>query len=317
MPHEASISVSAGSLRLFRVAGISVWVHWSWLLIAYLELQFRANYYQSPVWNVVEYVTLFAIVLLHEFGHVLACRQVGGQANEIVLWPLGGIAFVSPPPRPGAVLWSIAAGPLVNVALVPLTFGAVVLSGLLRWDEINFDLHRYLVVVFILNLMLLAFNMLPIYPLDGGQILQALLWFWIGRARSLLVVSVVGMVAGAAALVLAIVIRDWWIAILAAFVALRSWAGFQQARMMAQVLGASRRADAACPACGFEPPVGPFWLCSHCQQRFDTFSHQATCPGCGRQFPVTSCPRCGQAQPIAAWYDRATAAPVDGEQDGA
>ena len=51
----------------------------------------------APAW------TLFAIVLLHEFGHALACRQVGGKANQIVLWPLGGIAYVKPPPRPGAV----------------------------------------------------------------------------------------------------------------------------------------------------------------------------------------------------------------------
>ena len=58
--------------------------------------------------------------MMHEFGHALACRQVGGQANRIVLWPLGGIAFVSPPPRAGAMLWSIAAGPLVNLLLAPI-----------------------------------------------------------------------------------------------------------------------------------------------------------------------------------------------------
>ena len=59
-------------------------------------------------------------MLLHEFGHALACRQTGGHADTIVLGPLGGIAFVQPPPRPGAYLWSLAAGPLVNVILFPL-----------------------------------------------------------------------------------------------------------------------------------------------------------------------------------------------------
>src|SRR5213078_4291206 len=67
---------------------------------------------------------LFAIVLLHEFGHALACRQVGGRADRILLWPLGGVAFVDPPPRAGAMLWSIVAGPLVNVLLAPVTIGA-------------------------------------------------------------------------------------------------------------------------------------------------------------------------------------------------
>src|SRR5438874_1008064 len=114
---------SKGCFPLVRVAGITVLVHWSWLLVAAFEMTVRTREYQSRVWNVAEYLTLFGIVLLHEFGHAFACRQVGGQADRILLWPLGGIAYVNPPPRPGAVLWSIAAGPLVNVALVPITFG--------------------------------------------------------------------------------------------------------------------------------------------------------------------------------------------------
>src|SRR5437870_891504 len=106
-----------GAFRLFRFAGIDVFIHWSWFIVALIELQTRKNLYSSPAWNVAEYLSLFAIVLLHEFGHSLACRQVGGTSNQIVLWPLGGVAYVSPPQRPGAVLWSIAAGPLVNVVI--------------------------------------------------------------------------------------------------------------------------------------------------------------------------------------------------------
>jgi Zn-dependent protease len=130
---------SQGSFRLFRLAGIDVYLHWSWLLAAVVLISFRKGSYGSPVWNVAEYLALFGIVLLHEFGHSLACRSVGGQADTIVLWPLGGIAFVAPPPRPGAVLWSIAAGPLVNVLLVPVTVGAFLgvprLAGRQRHDR--------------------------------------------------------------------------------------------------------------------------------------------------------------------------------------
>ena len=117
MPTPPQGSSLAGSFRIFAVAGITVYIHWSWLLVAYLVLQFRTSHYDIWIWNVLEYLSFFGIVLLHEFGHALACRQVGGQADEIVLWPLGGIAFVQPPARPGAWLWSIAAGPLVNVLL--------------------------------------------------------------------------------------------------------------------------------------------------------------------------------------------------------
>src|SRR5271165_3392710 len=110
----------SGSIRLFRFSGIDVFLHWSWFLVAVYEIQSRAGNYSSVTWSVLEYLALFLIVTTHEFGHALACRQVGGRANRIVLWPLGGVAYVDPPPRPGATLWSIAAGPLVNVALMPI-----------------------------------------------------------------------------------------------------------------------------------------------------------------------------------------------------
>ncbi len=112
-------SIRQGAFRIFRFAGIDVFLHWSWFLLAAYEINARTRAYSSLTWNVLEYLSLFFIVMLHEFGHALACRQVGGTANQIVLWPLGGVAYVDPPPRPGATLWSIAAGPLVNVVLVP------------------------------------------------------------------------------------------------------------------------------------------------------------------------------------------------------
>jgi Zn-dependent protease len=101
---------SGQAIRLFRIKGIDVYLHWSWFLVALFEIQARQGRYSSVVWNVFEYLALFVIVLLHEFGHALACRSVGGTADTIMLWPLGGVAYVNPPQRPGATLWSIAAG---------------------------------------------------------------------------------------------------------------------------------------------------------------------------------------------------------------
>jgi len=97
-------SARQGSIRLFRFAGIDVFLHWSWFLVAAFEIKGGMGDYSSLTWNVLEYLSLFLIVMLHEFGHSLACRQVGGQANQIVLWPLGGVAYVNPPQRPGATL---------------------------------------------------------------------------------------------------------------------------------------------------------------------------------------------------------------------
>ena len=69
-----------GAIRLFRLAGIDVFLHWSWFVVALFELQTRRGEYASPLFNVLEYLALFVIVTLHEFGHSLACRQVGGSA---------------------------------------------------------------------------------------------------------------------------------------------------------------------------------------------------------------------------------------------
>ena len=104
-------TVPQGSFRLAQVAGIDLYFHWSWFLFAGYEISRRRSSYSSLTWNIAEYLGLFLIVLLHEFGHALACRQVGGQANQIVLWPLGGVAYVAPPPRPGMPTQQRPGGP--------------------------------------------------------------------------------------------------------------------------------------------------------------------------------------------------------------
>jgi Zn-dependent protease len=171
---------------------------------------------------------------MHEFGHALACRQVGGRADTIMLWPLGGVAYVVPPPRPGAMLWSIAAGPLVNAVLVPVTIGLYYLAEKVGWTGMSPDLGKFLwFVAFWINLPLFIFNLIPIYPLDGGQILYALLWFIVGRVRGLRIASVVGIIGGLVALLLAVRSGYWWLGLIAVFIILRANVGLQQARSAA------------------------------------------------------------------------------------
>jgi Zn-dependent protease len=284
----------AGGFKLFRAFGITVYLHFTWFIIAIWAIQSRRGVYSSIAWNIAEYLTLFAIVLMHEFGHALACRSVGGTANTIMLWPLGGIAFVNPPPRPGALLWSIVAGPLVNVALLPVT---TVLAGM----NTQGDLHTYLNTIWEINLLLLLFNILPIYPLDGGQILQALLWFVIGRGRSLMVAAVIGM-AGALGLVgLAIYLSNPWYVVLAIFAGFQAFRGFGIARILRQRETTPRRAGFACPNCGQPPPVGPYWGCSNCRRPFDMFERSGICPNCGSLHRIAYCPSCRAGSPQGAW----------------
>jgi Zn-dependent protease len=217
-------------MRLVRIAGIQVSVHWSWLLVGVIEIEYRRANYSSLAWNIAEYLALFFIVLLHEFGHSLACRQVGGKADRIILWPLGGVAFVDPPPRPGAHLWSIAAGPLVNVVLVPvfLTLNVWAASKGLGVGSPNFA--SFLHDVFWMNLGLLIFNVLPIYPLDGGQVLRSLLWFFIGPIRSLKAATIIGFIGAAGFVLLAIWWQSIWIGIMAAFLFMNCRSGWLHAK---------------------------------------------------------------------------------------
>ena len=240
--------MQGGSIRLFRLAGIQVFLHFSWFLVAAYQLQMRAGGYESRIWALYEYIALFAIVLMHEFGHAFACRQTGGEANEIILWPLGGVAFVSPPARPGAVLWSIVAGPLVNVVLAPILYLLLLVATQRGWMNQSPDLYRFLVAVQWVNLALLVFNLLPIYPLDGGQIVRALLWFPLGPIRSLHVASAIGLVGGAALAAYALYTMWILLGVLALFLLSRAVAGWQHASALAAEQREARRTAEETPA---------------------------------------------------------------------
>jgi Zn-dependent protease len=241
-----------GALPLFRLTGIRVYLHFTWFIVAALEVTRFAHRYHNPIWAALEYCALFGVVLLHEFGHAFACRQTGGQADTIVLWPLGGIAFVNPPPRPGAYLWSIAAGPLVNVILFPLLafFALAVARG--RLIAVHPDFYNFVVTVFLINGALLFFNLLPVYPLDGGQILRGLLWLKVGPIRSLKAASIVGFGGAILFALWAIESRSIWLGILAFFIFAQAQVGWRAAKNLAIESEEAARRDAA-----ISPPPVP------------------------------------------------------------
>jgi Zn-dependent protease len=292
---------SQGSFRIFRVKGIDVYLNWTWFLVAVFEIQARKGTYSSVLWNVLEYLALFGIVLTHEFGHALACRSVGGTADTIMLWPLGGVAYVSPPQRPGATLWSIVAGPLVNAALLPVFFLLLSAANSLGWRYSMPDVYHLLRAVSGINMVLLVFNILPIYPLDGGQILRSLLWYPLGRARSLMVASLLGFAGVAGLVLLALYIQSFWTGIIAAYAGMNCWSGFKTAQALRKLESLPRRQGFACPSCQTAPPLGPFWTCNHCNTRFDTFATGGICPQCSARFATTTCLDCRRPSPIAEW----------------
>jgi Zn-dependent protease len=159
--------------------------------------------------GVVCALLLLVIVLIHEFAHIFAARLTGGDGDEILLWPLGGLAFCHPAETFRAQFLTPAAGPLANLALCIAAFPAVWSSGLgvaafnplaLPIAELSAGhlLRDLSVLTFSLSWVLLLLNLLPAFPLDGGQMLQAVLAERLGPATARQLSVRVGFFAGLA-----------------------------------------------------------------------------------------------------------------------
>lgn len=235
---------TAGTWPLFQFRGIRVFLHWSWFLVAVYHINQGKGIFPHIGWDIAVYVSLFAIVLIHEFGHAFATRQVGGTADRILLWPFGGIAYVQTPPRPGGYLWAIAAGPLVNVALFPVLYGLLAIyTNPLDFDyscmitasgEISY-LPYFLYRIFLINTGLLIFNLIPAFPLDGGQLLRGLLWYKLGPVRSLWYAAWTGLIIGVTAMIwVYIEFQRLWTVLIIGLMVMQSWATIQRIRAWRQ-----------------------------------------------------------------------------------
>lgn len=174
------------------------------LLIVFLVFELLRGYHDSILgYTAMMGAALFGSVLLHEFGHCFGCRAVGGKADDILLWPLGGLAYCDPPRRPLENLITTASGPLVNVALCLITFPLLWLLGVGSWSYLNPFMPpspvesaalTFLILLFWLNYILLLFNLLPVFPFDGGAILRELLWFRMSHHQATVIATNVGMI---------------------------------------------------------------------------------------------------------------------------
>lgn len=166
--------------------------------------------------------SLFLLVLLHEYGHCIACRRMGGTADQILMWPLGGLAFCEPPDGWKPAFVTTLGGPLVNAVLWPV-LGAVlwwlagpgavifnpfdpktVMTGLHMGARVAapYWLLAALFWVYYTNAVLLVFNLVPMLPLDGGRLLRSLIWARRGETAASWASVTVGMVAAAVLFIL-------------------------------------------------------------------------------------------------------------------
>ncbi len=233
---------------LGRFAGIPISVHPSVALLAVILIlqqgllvdRGAAGYVLAGVLVAL----LFGAVLLHEFGHALMARHYGLSVSDISLSPLGGISRIESLPRNPNVEMVIAlSGPLVNlaigVALIPpiviLGFmaGYSSLSDVLRDTVSGVGLIPLLVSFSIVNLLLLVFNLLPAFPMDGGLIFRALLAGRMGRETGTRVAVLTGQGLGVALIIAAVVWQLWALILIGMFVIIAAEAEWRSVQLEA------------------------------------------------------------------------------------
>jgi len=172
------------SISFGRIAGIPVGASWTWLPVVALIVWWYASDvfpHRNPglgdgvylAMAVIEGALFFSALLLHELGHALRARREGIRIDGITLWLFGGVARINGEfPNAGVELRVAIAGPLVTLAIGG---GALLASWLLALPAAVDGVAFWLGVP---SLILLVFNLIPAYPLDGGRILHALLWAW-------------------------------------------------------------------------------------------------------------------------------------------
>ncbi len=205
-------SVPLGTYFRIRVRMHAIFIYFIVFELLFANLRNGYGYQRTAISLLVR----FTIIILHEFGHCFGARLMGGHADEVLIWPLGGLAYAQPPHRPWATFVTYAAGPAVNVVICVVTGSVLFALGHFDWSWINpllsfgggrqyMDWETYVLLgpthlvgwlfwYFTVSASLLFFNLLPIYPLDGGGMLQAILWKPLGYRRAMGFATITGMV---------------------------------------------------------------------------------------------------------------------------
>ena len=193
-----------GSLNIGKLAGIKIFVHWTFLiLIAYIIFNglSEGNNAMEITFHILLVLAVFACVVFHEMGHALAARRYGIGTRDITLLPIGGVASLeSIPEKPKQELIVAIAGPMVNV-VIALTLGLI---ATLFIDQTNFlpeniegtlqhlNFNTFVISLIMVNVMLVLFNAIPAFPMDGGRVLRAVLAMTMDRVKATQIAARIG-----------------------------------------------------------------------------------------------------------------------------
>lgn len=187
------------SLPLGKISGIPIFVHWSFaailVYVAYIGVTEEFGVW-GTLWYLMLVLAVFGCVLLHELGHSLSARRYGIGTEDITLLPIGGLARLERMPRkPMQELVIAVMGPAVNV-VIALVLGLlyIILYGF-EFKLPPHSLETFIGGLTFVNGLLVVFNMIPAFPMDGGRVLRALLSFKLSYVKATQIASLVGKFA--------------------------------------------------------------------------------------------------------------------------
>ena len=212
------------SINLFRIFGIQLSVHASFvLLLAYAgwEGSLDGSGWPGMVESIFQVVLFFICVVLHELGHSLTARRYGVKVPRILLMPIGGMAeFDRIPRQPSAEFIITINGPLVNFAIVLILWAVVGLPRGLLWNPQLSDsfFTRQAQILLCWNAVMGCFNLLPVFPMDGGRIFRAILATRLPYLRATFWAARIGQILAVLLVATAIYIHWWMLAVLFGFI---------------------------------------------------------------------------------------------------
>ncbi|HXE57816.1 MAG TPA: site-2 protease family protein [Gemmatimonadales bacterium] len=184
--------------RIARVAGTDIKVHATFLFLIILALPaLRHGGWPAFIEQLLFFLALFLCILLHEFGHILMARRFGVRTPDVILLPIGGVARLERlPDAPKQEFLIALAGPLVTLAIALLLYGWTTLTARPTSldDLMALESVPFAVALMRVNVLLLAFNLLPAFPMDGGRLLRAVLSHRLGLVRATRIAAGIGQV---------------------------------------------------------------------------------------------------------------------------
>lgn len=236
-----------GSLNLGRVAGIKIEVHWTFILlliwVVFLDVR-RGGDTTSALMNIALILLLFVCVVMHELGHSLTARRFNIPTKQITLLPIGGVASIEKmPENPTQELLVALAGPAVNVVLALLLYLVVPLQTYLSLDAANLEqllsapsFQTILFYLFIANIMLVVFNLIPAFPMDGGRVLRALLSYSMDRVKATDIAASIGQVFAVIFFVLGLLFNPFLV-LIALFIFIGAYGENQMVKQTSMIEG--------------------------------------------------------------------------------